>query len=543
MRTSIRPSVAMMARKRAGAKPMAANSRLFVTPTKPRFERSGGGLGLTCTTNNKKSAQAPNTGKKACAVGVSSYKWLPKPRPPVQQVPAENLGIGLFKPKKARTEKRKVLYSCRYPTQVQMKNGQTFWFPCRKCHCCKGNRINDLTGKLIAQSLSSYDVWFWTLTYDDALIADQDINPTLFRRVEHVQNFINAIRMQGERATGQRINLSYFACYEKGEQRKRGHWHVLLFWNTDVDDSTLSEASVSRAIAENAPPLWMMKTSTKQLDPARFKNVQNNPEIVELRGGRKAQQYVSVWPHGRVTVESLMRGPQATPQVHRIMAYCVKYVTKEPQRYLCSQAMGQAFFNAQVRAQLAAGLQLNDLNYSFADQFKMASYKNRYKELHAIENGGSFVAKERRRVYQIQGVARDRCIRYAVRLHRDRVKNRWRQHIADTGEKLAKLIPRIRDEMSLERIGQEPVIRRWERQAWKPRGSDDHFDRMKAASSAQDLIANEVQAELDAAASTWAERLARKTRPMDYQYYNPVAKKRREVAAAKGLAVEPPPRE
>jgi len=115
--------------------------------------------------------------------------------------------------------------------------------------------------------------------------------------------------------------------------------------------------------------------------------------------------------------------------------------------------------------------------------------------------------------------------------------------MADTGEKLAKLIPRIRDEMSLERVGQEPVIRRWERQAWNPSGSHDHFDRMKAASSAQDLVAQEVQAELDAASSNWAERLARKTRPRDYEYYNPVAKKRREIVAAAGLAVQPPPRD
>jgi len=396
------------------------------------------------------------------------------------------------KPERVKNKRRRALYTCKQPWELTSADGGRMLMPCRKCGSCMGNRKNDLVGRMVAESLSAYDVWVLTLTYDDARLDDPLWNGAEIRIPEHVQNMIHAVRMQGERATGHRIDLSYFAVYEKGDKNGRGHWHCILFWKTDVPDAVLAAASVASARAAAPPPVWQPPTSAVYLHPEKFKQVQNDPEVWELRGGKKAQQYVSVWPHGRVTCHSLFRSLSATSNVHKSVEYCVKYVTKHKQRYLMSRDMGAAFYMSLVRSHISAGVPLNDLCYSFADQQKLPQYNDRLKEKHSIETGGQFVAKTRRRVYQIQGVMRDRCMRYAVRLHRRKIKQHFRQRMALTGATVSDCRDEIKQAMALPRIGSEAVVRQWEKMRYQQMGISPTLDRLIEQAAFDSEIADQM---------------------------------------------------
>ena len=403
--------------------------------------------------------------------------------PPIQWAPE--------RPDRVRNNRRMALYTCKQPWQLSTK-GETLLMPCRKCGSCMGNRKNDLVGRMIAESLSCYDVWVLTLTYDDARLEDPNWDGAAHRIPEHVQNMIHAIRMQGQRAVGHRIDVSYFAVYERGEKNGRGHWHCILFWKTDVLDSLLSGASVSACRAAAAPPAWMPPTSNAYLHPKKFQQVQNDPEVWELAGGKRSQQYVSVWPHGRISCHSLFRSRHATNDVHKSVEYCVKYLTKEKQRYLMSRGMGSAYFISLVQSHVASGVPLNDLCYTFADQHKLAQYNDRLKEKRSIENGGSFTAKKRRRVYQIQGVMRDRCIRYAIRLHRRKIKQHFRERLALNGGTVAENRQEIKQALSLPRIGSELVLWQWERMRFQQMERSETLDRLIEQAAFYDEVADQL---------------------------------------------------
>jgi len=369
--------------------------------------------------------------------------------------------------------------------------------PCLRCGCCLGNRRNDLTGKMIAESLRCFDVWVTTLTYDDARLREWDTDGANFRDPEHIKKFINNLRMQGERALGHRIELRYFAVYEKGTINGRGHWHVILFWCTEVDRQVLSSAAVVRAVEYNQAPAWMPDhVYEATLNRDEYLKRLENPDIVDLAGGSKMRQEWGAWRHGKVTVHALLRGRHKTMQIHSAVSYCVKYCLKERQRYLMSHGMGQAYYRALMEDIVAAGLQLNDLTYSFGGQEKLPMYNDRLKEKRAIETGGNYRAKPRRRVYQIQGVMRQRCIQYFIRLKRQKVKSFYRKKLAAEGDTVRDRLPEIKDALSLKKMG--AAVENWQRQRERYRQFDDGevLARVEERARVQDLVQAEIADEL-----------------------------------------------
>jgi len=393
------------------------------------------------------------------------------------------LMMGHTKPERQRTARRGALYGCKNPWEFVGKAGEVFNMPCRRCIPCQANRRNDLVGKMLAESLSCWDVWVTTLTYDDKRLVEGEKNGAEERCPEHIRAMIHLLRMQGQRALEkqgikQRIDLSYFAVYETGEKLGRGHWHLILFWKTAVQKSVLASGSHNLARAENPPPVWMPPTSNSYNHPEKHRQLVNNPDVVELRGGKKSQQYWGVWPHGRVTVDSIYRAGTGA-NVHTSLAYCAKYVAKEQQRYLMSHGVGAAFFMEYMAEHINAGLPISDMTYSFPDQHKLAKYKDRLREKNSVESGGDYRAKSRRRVYQIQGVMRDRCLRYAVRLHRRKVKKHYRDLLPRRGLSVSEHREQIKDAMSLPRIGSELVVRQWERMRFNAQQTSAVLERLQ----------------------------------------------------------------
>lgn len=395
------------------------------------------------------------------------------------------------KPLFVDTNNQKALYSCRAPWLLKGAHGD-FKMPCRKCGSCLGNRKNDLVGRMLAEAMSCYDVWVCTFTYDDKRLIDEEEDGSVFRFPNHIAKAVNALRMQGQRAMGHRIDVSYFAVWETGSQRGRGHWHVIFFWRTQTKSETLESCALGEAKTQNARPVWMPKTNEEYLHPAAYGNVLKDATVVDLMGGKRMRQEWSIWPHGKVTVHAQFRGGHTTPHVHSSFAYCVDYVTKEKQRYLMSHGLGEAFFRSLIRQKVSAGVKLNDLTYTFGDQRKLAHQRDRLKEKRSADVGRLKEAKNRPRVYQIQGVMRQRCISYAIKLHRHKVKERYRKLLPKWRLKPRDISHEIRSKLSIQSVGPAAERWQWERMRYAANSTSENLRRLEDRAANDQRLADEL---------------------------------------------------
>lgn len=106
-------------------------------------------------------------------------------------------------------------------TNPQQFNGVQI--PCRKCWQCKESRVDDIVGRCIAEQRTSLRTYTVTLTYggDDRLTGE--INPKArFLDMRDVQLYLKRLRKFAP--------CRYIAAAEYGDQRGRGHWHLVLFF-------------------------------------------------------------------------------------------------------------------------------------------------------------------------------------------------------------------------------------------------------------------------------------------------------------------------
>lgn len=89
---------------------------------------------------------------------------------------------------------------------------------CRLCWQCRYNRVNDLVGRCIAESMFNKKTYAVTLTYaDDAGVSAVSLT------YEHIQNMIRMLR----KAYGK---IRYIVAGEYGTAKGRAHWHIILFF-------------------------------------------------------------------------------------------------------------------------------------------------------------------------------------------------------------------------------------------------------------------------------------------------------------------------
>lgn len=91
--------------------------------------------------------------------------------------------------------------------------------PCRKCWQCRENRINDWTGRCIAERETAVAASVVTLTYGGG-----DTAQSRFLRKSDMTAYLKAIRNAGHK-------VRTFYAGEYGSKKGRAHWHALLFWN------------------------------------------------------------------------------------------------------------------------------------------------------------------------------------------------------------------------------------------------------------------------------------------------------------------------
>lgn len=109
---------------------------------------------------------------------------------------------------------------------------------CGKCLNCKKNRVNQWSFRLMKELDVSQTSYFVTLTYDTINIPITE-NGFMTLKKTDVQDFFKRLRYyEKERKQqfkyDQGLSIKYYAVGEYGTQRKRPHYHIVLFNVMDV---------------------------------------------------------------------------------------------------------------------------------------------------------------------------------------------------------------------------------------------------------------------------------------------------------------------
>lgn len=111
---------------------------------------------------------------------------------------------------------------------VLLDNGQAV--ACHQCWQCIRQKVDDWTGRCIAESQVSYATRSFTLTYGrDPRLGGVDHVRAAVLTYSDVQAYIRSWRDAGWRG-----RLRYFVCGEYGSLKGRAHWHGLLFFKDGV---------------------------------------------------------------------------------------------------------------------------------------------------------------------------------------------------------------------------------------------------------------------------------------------------------------------
>lgn len=228
---------------------------------------------------------------------------------------------------------------CLSPTLIDGKEVR-----CRKCWQCRNDRVDDLVGRAIAESLSSLSTVVMTLTYgrDEANRVQHPKAAKLEYR--DVQALLKRLRFAG-------YPCRYLAAGEYGGDRGRAHWHVVLFWQKKVPW---------------LPPLEV-----------REDWVVVDPDTGEVLLDKKGKPRL-FWPHGYVWVDKPEFGA---------LKYALKYALKDESNSMRENAFGRStspplgVYHFQERAEkmVRQGLAPQSPFYTFPDVKKRKGQERRFR--------------------------------------------------------------------------------------------------------------------------------------------------------------------
>lgn len=104
---------------------------------------------------------------------------------------------------------------------------------CRKCWQCRQRRIDDWVGRNIAESITALATHVVTLTYGpnwrmwENTFGQEDHARAKLLTYSDVQKFLKRLKWHGEDAR-------YFVTGEYGSEKRRAHWHIILYWQKTV---------------------------------------------------------------------------------------------------------------------------------------------------------------------------------------------------------------------------------------------------------------------------------------------------------------------
>lgn len=224
---------------------------------------------------------------------------------------------------------------CVTPLHLKTKSGLAVEAACRKCWQCVENQKNDWVGRNIAEMQDAGRVTVNHLTYggDDRVTGEKtDLGASILIYAD-VRKWLMRLRSgRVDKASGERIKypLRFFAVGEYGELKGRSHWHVICYWQKQIDK-----------------------------DGRPFVNV---PAFDEYRNFNDEW-----WPHGFTLTEDVRDGGQ-----EKAIRYVCKYLQKADggqslMRMSKTPPLGGYYFRRLADTYARQGILPKDAFYSFPE--------------------------------------------------------------------------------------------------------------------------------------------------------------------------------
>lgn len=100
---------------------------------------------------------------------------------------------------------------------------------CRKCSQCHDLRTDDWVGRCIAESKMSVATYFVTLTYGRVHGMESHERAAILTYSDIIK-FMKRLRKRG-------VSVRFFVTGEVGSDKGRAHWHIILFFKTEMPQS------------------------------------------------------------------------------------------------------------------------------------------------------------------------------------------------------------------------------------------------------------------------------------------------------------------
>lgn len=161
-------------------------------------------------------------------------------------------------------------------------------FACRTCNDCIKTRKNDWADRAMAEKATSKETLVLTLTYRNNPDGTQPDGAKAFR-YKHVQDFLKRVRKAYTDKYGEVGEIRYIVAGERGSQRDRVHWHMILYADRPI----------------------------KHL--AEISHVNTGKVLKDMPLGKKRRFIWGFWDHGHCNAfEPELAG------MHYVLKYCIK---------------------------------------------------------------------------------------------------------------------------------------------------------------------------------------------------------------------------
>lgn len=121
---------------------------------------------------------------------------------------------------------------CTNPITTQSDVGE-ITFSCRNCDECIATRKNEWVARGCAEFATSNFSMIVNLTYRNRPDGTLPRSARAFNYAD-VQNYIKRIRKAAFKTYGKGVEIRYIVCGERGSQKDRVHWHMVLFSTHDL---------------------------------------------------------------------------------------------------------------------------------------------------------------------------------------------------------------------------------------------------------------------------------------------------------------------
>jgi hypothetical protein len=180
-------------------------------------------------------------------------------------------------------------------TATNKETGEVCTFACRKCDDCIATRKNDWVARGVAEMATAEFTYCLNLTYRD---NPDGTKPPAARAFKYrdVQLFLKRLRKAAAKEYGKGVEIRYIIAGERGSQRNRVHWHMILYASHDLFRLGKWYDFVFKAIDKPRPA---------QILPS---------------GRRKLpMDHWDLWPHGHVTTDTASQ-----QSIAYVLKYCIK---------------------------------------------------------------------------------------------------------------------------------------------------------------------------------------------------------------------------